>query len=145
MFPRLHRWVQEMNFRNNSLNVQSDFGKKLWTRTSQNSPLHTGIGEGNGNPLQCSCLENPRDGGAWWAAVYGVTQSRTRLKRLSSSSSSVSELDTLVDNSSSHSHRLVFFTQEIFSLFSSSKCCVCVFFFNHILLWHLRVKTTCIL
>ena len=34
-------------------------------------------GEGNGNPLQCSCLENPRDGGAWWAAVYGVTQSRT--------------------------------------------------------------------
>jgi len=46
------------------------------------------IGEGNGNPLQCSCLENPRDGGAWWAAVYGVAQSRTRLKRLSSSSSS---------------------------------------------------------
>ena len=45
------------------------------------------IGEGNGNPLQCSCLENPRDGGAWWAAVYGVTQSRTRLKWLSSSSS----------------------------------------------------------
>ena len=44
------------------------------------------VGEGNGNPLQCSCLENPRDGGAWWAAVYGVTQSRTRLKRLSSSS-----------------------------------------------------------
>ena len=35
------------------------------------------IGEGNGNPLQCSCLENPRDGGAWWAAVYGVAQSRT--------------------------------------------------------------------
>ena len=48
------------------------------------------IGEGNGNPLQCSCLENPRDGGAWWAAVYGVVQSRTRLKRLGSSSSSTS-------------------------------------------------------
>ena len=46
-------------------------------------------GEGNGNPLQCSCLENPRDGGAWWAAVYGVAQSRTRLKWLSSSSSIV--------------------------------------------------------
>ena len=46
------------------------------------------IGEGNSNPLQCSCLKNPRDGGAWWAAVYGVTQSRTRLKWLSSSSSS---------------------------------------------------------
>ena len=45
-------------------------------------------GEGNGNPLQYSCLENPRDRGAWWTAVYGVAQSRTRLKRLSSSSSS---------------------------------------------------------
>ena len=44
------------------------------------------IGEGNDNPLQCSCLENPRDGGASWTAVYGVAQSRTRLKRLSSSS-----------------------------------------------------------
>ena len=43
------------------------------------------IGEGGGNPLQCSCLENPRDRGAWWAAVYGVAQSRTRLKGLSSS------------------------------------------------------------
>ena len=47
------------------------------------------IGEGNGNPLQCSCLENPRDGGAWWAAVYGVAQSQTQLKQLSSSSSSM--------------------------------------------------------
>ena len=46
------------------------------------------IGAGNGNPLQCSCLENPRGGGAWWASIYGVAQSRTRLKRLSSSSSS---------------------------------------------------------
>ena len=45
------------------------------------------IGEGNGNPLQCSCLENLRDGEAWWAASYGVTQSRTQLKRLSSGSS----------------------------------------------------------
>ena len=44
------------------------------------------IGEGNANPLQCSCQENPKDGGPWWAAVYGVAQSRTRLKRLSSSS-----------------------------------------------------------
>ena len=48
--------------------------------------LLSSIGEGNGNPLQCSCLENPRDGGAWWAAVSGVAQSQTRLKRLSSSS-----------------------------------------------------------
>ena len=47
------------------------------------------IGEGNGNPLQYFCLENPREGGAWWAAVYGVAQSQTRLKRLSSSGSSL--------------------------------------------------------
>ena len=47
------------------------------------------VGEGGGSPLQCSCLENPRDGGAWWAAVSGVTQSRARLKRLSSSSSKI--------------------------------------------------------
>ena len=45
------------------------------------------ITEGNGNPLQCSCLENPRDEGAWWAAIYRIAQGRTRLKRLSSSSS----------------------------------------------------------
>ena len=50
------------------------------------------IGEGNGNPLQCSCLENPRDGGAWWAAVYGITQSQRRLKRLSSSSSTMDQV-----------------------------------------------------
>ena len=51
-------------------------------------PFHFSLsctGEGNGNPLHCSCLENPRDGGAWWAAVYGVTQSQTWLKWLSSS------------------------------------------------------------
>ena len=59
--------------------------------TTEQLPFHFSlscIGEGNGNPLQCSCLENPRDGGAGWAAVHWVTQSRTRLKRLSSSSSS---------------------------------------------------------
>ena len=53
-------------------------------------------GEGNGNPLQCSCLENPRDRGAWWSAVYGVAQSRTQLKRLSSSSSSSSQVKAAV-------------------------------------------------
>jgi len=52
--------------------------------------------EGNGNPLQCSCLENPRDGGVWWAAVSGVAQSRTRLKRLSSSSKASSLLPHLL-------------------------------------------------
>ena len=55
------------------------------------------IGEGNGNPLQCSCLENPRDGGAWWAAIYGVAQSRIRLKRLSSSSSSRSSMRYMIE------------------------------------------------
>ena len=61
------------------------------------------IGEGNGNPLQCSCLENPRDGGAWWAAVCGVAQSRTRLKQLSSSSSSSSQAVGLLPPLSSSS------------------------------------------
>ena len=70
-------------------------GCSLWGREELDTTerLHFSlscIGEGNGNPLQCSCLENPRDGGAWWAAVYGVTQSRTRLKWLSSSNSSSS-------------------------------------------------------
>ena len=54
-------------------------------------------GEGNGNPLQYSCLENPRDGGTWWAAVYGLAQSRTQLKRLSSSSNVVSSLKLKVE------------------------------------------------
>ena len=59
--------------------------------TTERLPFHFSlscIGEGNGNPRQCSCLENPRDGGAWWTAGCGVAQSQTRLKRLSSSSSS---------------------------------------------------------
>ena len=61
----------------------------LRSDTTERLPFHFSlscIGEGNGNPLECSCLENPRDGGAWWAAIYGVAQSRTRLKQLSSSS-----------------------------------------------------------
>ena len=69
-------------------------GCSLWGRTESDTTerLHfdfspSCIGGGNGNPLQCSCLENPMDRGARWAAVYGVAQSRTRLKRLSSSSS----------------------------------------------------------
>ena len=69
-------------------------GCRPWGReesdTTEWLPFHFSlscIGEGNGNPFQYSCLENPRDGGAWWAAVYGVAQSQTRLKQLSSSSS----------------------------------------------------------
>ena len=61
------------------------------------------IGEGNGNPLQCSCLENPRDGRAWWAAIYGVTKSRTRLKLLSSSISSLGWEDPLEEGMATHS------------------------------------------
>ena len=68
----IHAWMEEPG---------SDTTERLHFHFSL-----TRIGEGNGNPLQCSCLENPRDEGAWWAAVYGVAQSRTRLKRLSSSS-----------------------------------------------------------
>ena len=64
--------------------AESDTTERLHFHFSLSS-----IGKGNGNPLQSSCLENPRDGGAWWAAVYGVAQSRTLLKRLSSSSSSL--------------------------------------------------------
>ena len=63
-----------------SLRVGHDWATSLYFSLSC-------IGEGNGNPLQCSCLENPRDGGPWWAAVSGVAQSRTRLKWLRSSSS----------------------------------------------------------
>ena len=67
----------------------SPWGRKVLDTTER---LHfhfslSCIGEGNGNPLQCSCLENPRDRGAWWAAIYGVTESQTWLKWLSSSSS----------------------------------------------------------
>ena len=56
------------------------------------------IGEGNGNPLQCSCLESPGDGGAWWAAVSRIAQSRTRLKWLSSSSSSTSSQNHIAES-----------------------------------------------
>ena len=71
-------------------------GYSPWGRKESDTTKHlhfhfslSCIGEGNGNPLQCSCLENTRDGGAQWAAVYGAAQSRTRLKRLSSSSTLV--------------------------------------------------------
>ena len=79
-------------------------GKTLLTFVLLHFVLQTQIclflqGEGNGNPLQYPCLEKPRDRGAWWAAIYGVTQSQTRLKRLSSSSSQV-YLDFLLLHSS---------------------------------------------
>ena len=73
-------WTEEPGRLPSMGSLESDTAKRLHFHFSPSC-----IGEGNGNPLQCSCLENPRDGGAWWTAVYGVAQSRTRLKRLSSS------------------------------------------------------------
>ena len=78
----------------------SPWGCKEWDMTER-LPFHFSlscIGEGNGNPLQCSCLENPRDRGAWRAAVYGGAQSQTRLKWLSSSSSSSMASFTILNN-----------------------------------------------
>ena len=74
-------WMEEPGGLQSMGSLESD--------TTERLPFHfsfSHIGEGNGKPLQCSCLENPRDGGAWWAAIYWVTQSWTRLKQLSSSS-----------------------------------------------------------
>ena len=72
-------WTEEPGRLQSMGSLESDTTEQLHFHFSLSC-----IGEGSGNPLQCSCLENPRDGEAWWAAVYGVTQSRTRLKRLSS-------------------------------------------------------------
>ena len=107
-FPSFYSWVVIQCWRRQwhptpvllpgkSQGWRSLVGCSPWGRAesdmTERLPFHFSlscIGEGNGNPLQCTWLENPRDGGAWWAAVYGVAQSRTRLKRLSSSSSSSS-------------------------------------------------------
>ena len=77
------------------------------------------IGGGNGNPLQCSCLENPRDRGAWWTAVYGVAPSRTRLKRLSSSSSvkyNINDATITYNQYKIMNEMLIFKYKEIFYL-----------------------------
>ena len=85
--------------------------------------VHTGVvyqftGEGNGNPLQCSCLENPRDGGAWWAAIYGVAQSQTRLKWLSSSSS--------ISSHSPYFYTLVYCGYQNFKIIFGNWCRTCI-------------------
>ena len=74
-------WTEEPGRLQSMGSLESDTTQQLHYHCSLSC-----VGEGNGNPLQCSCLENPRDGGAWWAAIYGVAQSRTQLKPLSSSS-----------------------------------------------------------
>ena len=68
-------WTEEPGRLQSMGSLESDTTEQLHFHFSLSC-----IGEGNGNPLQCSCLENPRDEEAWWAAVYGVAQSRTRLK-----------------------------------------------------------------
>ena len=85
-------WTEEPGELQSMGSLESDTTERLHFHFSLSC-----IGEGNGNPLQCSCLENPRDGEAWWAAVYGVAQSRTRLKRLSRSSSQYSCLENSMD------------------------------------------------
>ena len=75
-------WMEEPGGLQSVGSLESDMTERLHFHFSLSC-----TGEGNGNPFQCSCLENPRDGGAWWAAVSRVAQSQTRLKRLSSSSS----------------------------------------------------------
>ena len=75
-------WTEESGRLQSMGREESDMTKRLHFHFSLSC-----TGEGNGKPLQYSCLENPRDGGAWWAAVYGVTQSRTRLTQFYSSSS----------------------------------------------------------
>ena len=76
-------WMEEPGRLQSMGSIESDTTERLHFHFSLSC-----IGEGNGNPLQCSCLENPRDGGAWWAAIYGVARGQTQLRWLSSSSSS---------------------------------------------------------
>ena len=96
LYPLSHQGSPRLgNARANSHGQRSLVGCSPWGReeSDKTERLHSHfslscIGEGNGNPLQRFCLKNPRYGGAWWAAVYGIAQSRTQLKHLSSSSSS---------------------------------------------------------
>ena len=87
-------WTEEPGRLQSMGSLESDTTERLHFHFSLSC-----IGEGSCNPLQYSCLENPRDGGAWWATVYGVAQSRTQLKRLSSSSSQTTPCDPLLRSS----------------------------------------------
>ena len=102
-----------------------------WEESNTTEQLHfhfllSCIGEGNGNPLQCSSLENPRDGGIWWAAIYGVTQSRTRLKRISSSSRYI-YMYMILAMPLVHNHHLINISLKIMlpSSSPSYNCCAC--------------------
>ena len=88
LLPRRRQWhPTPVLLPGKSHRQRSLVGCSPWGRKESDATSLSCTGEGNGNPLQCSCLENPRDRGAWWAAVYGAAQNRTWLKRLSSSSS----------------------------------------------------------
>ena len=96
------------------------FSEEFYT----NSPASWLCGEGNGTPLQCSCLENPRNTGAWQEAVYGVAQSRTQLKRLSSSSSKQLPICS--------SHNLTFCSQDFFLFYLYNRKCKFYFSFTRV-------------
>ena len=81
-------WVEEPGRLQSMGSQESDTTERLHFHFSLSC-----IGEGNGTPLQCSCLENPRDGGAWWAAIYGVAQSRTRLTHLAAAAAAAAAKD----------------------------------------------------
>ena len=114
-------------------------GCSLWGCSDTTEQLHSHfslscIGEGNANPLQCSCLENPRNGRAWWAAIYGVAQSQTWLKRLSSSSREVKNLKRRGRNKIFMSQRSWFLPKgskrpRITSFCSKVQSLVCLFSF----------------
>ena len=100
---------------------QSDWTERLHFQFSLSC-----VGEGNGNPLQCSCLENPRDVGAQWAAVYGAAQSRTQLKRLSSSSSSNEQSKikkVIIYATASKRMKSLEINKCITSILKTKKCC----------------------
>ena len=97
--------------------------------------------EGNGNPLQCSCLENPRDGGAWWAAVYGVAQSRTWLKWLSSIHKSQSPNLSLPTAFPSGTYKFVFYVCASISVL----WIICTIFFPTYKWYHMIFVFLCTL
>ena len=82
------------------------------------------IGEGNGNPLQCSYLENPRDGRAWWSAVYGVAQNRTCLKQLSSSSSSIFQRQLVSFENFTHEVKHIWWASICYSYYQWYSLCI---------------------
>ena len=109
-------WTEEPGRLQSMGSLESDTTERLHFHFSLSC-----TGEGNVNPLQCPCLENPRDVEAWWAAIYGVAQSRTRLKRLSSSSSIVCHLQRVKVSFSSSLHSISFLLLSLIAMARNSK------------------------